>query len=779
MKRRTLILSALNVVGALQVGWALLPMRSRLGGGEVMLPTEGDVALNGWIKITGDGKVILAMPKSEMGQGIHTALSMMVAEELDVPLSATQLEQAGPNRIFGNVAMFVHNSPFHPLETEGDNKLVRAKVGDWMFAKIARELGLSITGGSSSVADAWEPLRQAAAIARASLLASAATQWGVPVAELSVKAGVVSHPSGKSGHYGEFAKGAAGLAPKDFAVKDRKDWTLIGQPSQRGDIPAKTNGTARYGIDVRQPGMLFASVRMAPMLGGTVQSIESTAAMAMPGVQRLVKLDSWGGSTAGIAVVGATTWQTKQAALAVDVTWAQRADGALDTQRIQADMLGQLKSQAGETFYTKGEADKAEAGATRLITASYTAPYLAHATMEPMNCTAQVKDGKVEVWAPTQVPTAARTIAAQAAGVSEDAVTLHVTLLGGGFGRRLDVDYVGQAVQVAMACEGKPVQLIWSREEDMTHDFYRPMHVADMQAAVDAQGRVTSLRIKSAGDSIATRWILRSFPPVSKVVAAAALVLQESAHPVFSVLNTVANPLVAADKTGPEGLFDQPYGFANQHMEHVFTHMGVPVGFFRSVGHSHNAFFIESFIDELAFETKQDPFAFRAALLTEAPRYLAVLKLAAEKAQWGKAMPAGRAQGIALHEAFGSIVAEVAEVSVENGVPRVHKVVVAIDCGTVINPDTVAQQMESCVVFGLTAALHGKIDITGGVVQQTNFPTYPMVKLAEAPVVETHIVPSTRSPGGVGEPGLPPLAPAVANALFVLTGKRHRTLPLV
>lgn len=779
MKRRTLILSALGAAGALQVGWALLPARSRLGKPSMMQLTEGDVALNGWIKIGSDGKVILAMPKSEMGQGVYTALSMMVAEELDVPLSATQIEQAGPSAIYGNVAMIVANSPFHPLESEGPQKPFKVRTGQWMMGKLARELGISVTGGSSSVADAWEPLRQAAAIARASLLASAAAQWGVPVAELSVKAGVVSHASGKSGHYGLFAKGAAGLAPKDVALKDRKDWTVIGTRAPRLDIPAKTNGTAVYGIDVRQPGMLFASVRMAPMLGGTVQSLDSTAALKMPGVQRLVKLDSWGGSTAGFAVVGQSTWHTKQAALAVDVQWAQRAEGALDTQRIQADMQEQLKTQTGETFYTVGSAEKAEAGAARLITANYTAPYLAHATMEPMNCTAQVKDGKVEVWAPTQVPTAARTIAAQAAGVSEDAVTLHVTLLGGGFGRRLDVDFVGQAVQVAMACEGKPVQLIWSREEDMTHDFYRPMHVAQMQAAVDAQGAISSLRIKSAGDSIATRWILRSWPPVAKVVAGSALVVQEKAHPVFTVLNAVAPPLVAADKTAPEGLFDLPYGFANQHMAHVFTKSGVPIGFFRSVGHSHNAFFAEVFMDELAFETQQDPFAFRSALLSAAPRYLAVLKLAAEKAQWGKALPAGRAQGIALHESFGSIVAEVAEVSLQDGMPRVHKVVVAIDCGTVVNPDTVAQQMESAVIFGLTAALHGKIDIQDGVVQQTNFPSYPMVTLAQAPVVETHIVPSTRSPGGVGEPGVPPLAPAVANALFVLTGKRHRSLPLV
>ena len=334
-----------------------------------------------------------------------------------------------------------------------------------------------------------------------------------------------------------------------------------------------------------------------------------------------------------------------------------------------------------------------------------------------------------------------------------DKVTLHVTLLGGGFGRRLDVDYVAQAVRVAMACGGKPVQLVWSREEDTTHDFYRPMHVANLTAAIDATGAVDSLRIKSAGDAISPRWMERGLP-------------------------ALAGPIDMPDKTASEGLFDLPYGFANQHIAHVATRMGVPVGFWRSVGHSHNAFFSESFVDELAFEIKQDPFAFRAAMLAAAPRYLAVLQLAADKAQWGSALPAGHARGIALHESFGSIVAEVAEVSLVDGKPRVHRVVCAVDCGTVINPNTVAQQMEGAVIFGLTAALYGKIDIQDGVVQQSNFPSYPMVKLAEAPVVETWIVPSTRAPGGVGEPGVPPIAPAVSNALFALTGKRQRALPL-
>ena len=753
MKRRTWLLSALGATGALVVGWGVLPARSRLGSGALMLPTEGDVALNGWIKIAADGGIILAMPRSEMGQGVHTGLAMLVAEELDVPLSRVKLEQAGYDAIYGNVSMILGSLPFHPLDSEGGHKPTKVKVGEWIVGKIARELGINATGGSSTIADAWEPLRGAAATPRASLLGAAAAQWKVPVAELTVQYGVVHHASGQSAHYGTFAKAAAGTTPKNVLPKDRTAWTLIGKPAPRTDIPAKINGSARFGIDVRLPDMLFAAVRQSPLLGGTPGAVDAKAALAMPGVDQLVMLESMGGSTAGFAVVAKSTWHARQAADAVQVQWQQRAQGALDTQRIQADMQAQLKAEKGFTFYSKGDADKAEAAATRRVEASYSAPYLAHATMEPMNCTAQVKDGAVEVWVPTQVPGMARAIAAKVAGVDADKVTLHVTLLGGGFGRRLDVDYVAQAVRVAMACGGKPVQLVWSREEDTTHDFYRPMHVANLTAAIDATGAVDSLRIKSAGDAISPRWMERGLP-------------------------ALAGPIDMPDKTASEGLFDLPYGFANQHIAHVATRMGVPVGFWRSVGHSHNAFFSESFIDELAFETKQDPFAFRAAMLAAAPRYLAVLKLAADKAQWGSALPAGHARGIALHESFGSIVAEVAEVSLVDGKPRVHRVVCAVDCGTVINPNTVAQQMEGAVIFGLTAALYGKIDIKDGVVQQSNFPSYPMVQLAEAPLVETWIVPSTRAPGGVGEPGVPPIAPAVSNALFALTGKRQRALPL-
>ena len=753
MKRRNLILSGLGVTGALIVGWGVLPARSRLGKPDNMLPTEGEVALNGWIKIAKDGGVVLAMHRSDMGQGIHNALSMLVAEELNVPLKQIRLEQAGHDSIYGNVAMFVGTLPFHPLQSEGVDKPFLVHSGEWIVGKVARELGVNATGGSSSVKDAWEHLRFAAATAKASLCLAAADQWKVSLQDINVKDGVISHASGKSAHFGEFAQAAAAQTPRNVSLKDRKDWTLIGKASARADVPAKTDGSAVFGMDVRLPNMLFASVVQVPQMGGTLISFDAKEALAMPGVVKCVQLTSAAGSAPGFAVVAKSTWHAKQAADKVKAQWAQRTEGAIDTKRIESELKEKLKSEKGFAFHEQGDTAKAESSAARMIEAQYQAPYLAHATMEPMNCTAQFIAGALEIWAPTQVPGLARAAAAKVANVSADKVKVNVTLLGGGFGRRLEADVVAQATQIAMALDGVPVQMVWSREQDMSHDFYRPMHVAQLSAALNAKGEVESLRIKSAGDAISPRWMSRVLPALS-------------------------GPLDAPDKTTAEGLFDLPYAFANQHMSHVSTRMGVPIGFWRSVGHSHNAFFSESFIDELAFETKQDPLAFRLSLLKQAPRYAAVLKLAAEKANWGSALPAGHAHGLAFHESFGSIVAQVAEVSIQGGMPRVHRVVCAIDCGTVVNPGTVAQQVESSVNFALSAALFGKIDIQDGVVQQTNFTNYPLVHMAQSPVVETWIVPSTQSPEGVGEPAVPPLAPAVANAMFKLTGQRLRSLPL-
>ncbi|MEO5669997.1 MAG: molybdopterin cofactor-binding domain-containing protein [Ramlibacter sp.] len=752
-RRRRFMFGSVAAAGALVVGWGFVPPRQRLHASHPMPVVGNAVELNGWVAVAPDGMVNVVMARSEMGQGVHTALPMLAAEELDVPLSAVRIEQAGADAIYGNVAMLVASLPFHPLDAEAEDGFGRVKAGRWMVGKVARELGINATGGSSSVTDAWDVVRAAAATARASLLGAASLQWKLPAEELTVKEGIISHPSGKSASYGAMAKFAAATPPGAIRLKNRKEWKLIGQGAQRLDVPAKVDGSAVFGLDVRLPGMKFAVIRLCPMLGGAPGSIGADKALAMAGAERLVHLPAYAGSTAGFAIVGKSYWHARRAAQAVDVRWHQRPAGALDSRRIAGELGVAVRSESGTVFHEQGDIRAAEQRASRVVEAWYSAPYLAHATMEPMNCTAQVRDGKVEVWVPTQVPQMARAIAAQVAGVPEKDVTLHVTLLGGGFGRRLEVDYVAQAVRVARDCGGAPVQLAWPREEDMTHDFYRPMHVAMLRATLDAQGNVAGLRIKSAGDAITPRWMERGLPSLS-------------------------GPIDTPDKTTAEGLFDLPYGVPHQHMEHVGTRMGVPVGFWRSVGHSHNAFFSECFIDELAVELRQDPVEFRRGLLRTAPRYLTVLNLAAEKAGWESKPAAGRARGVALHESFGSVVAQVAEVSLESGKPRVHRVVCAIDCGTVVNPNIVAQQMESSVVFALTAALHGRVDIHDGEVRQANFPSYPMVTMAKAPHVETWVVPSVRAPAGVGEPGVPPLAPALANALYALTGKRQRALPL-
>ena len=764
MNRRALLLSGLGGAGALVVGWSLLPPRGRLGDADTLPVRDGEVGLNGWIKIAADGSVLLAMNRSEMGQGVHTALAMLVAEELDVPLTRVRLIPAGADALYGNVATMTASLPFfHPRDTESGHASSAARSTQWVVAKVARELGINVTGGSSSVVDAWDVLRLAAATARAQLVGAASIAWKLPAGELMVKAGVVSHASGPSAHYGELARMAAATPTGDVRLKPRDEWTLIGTDAPRVDVRAKTDGSAVFGIDVRPPGLLYAAIRHAPMLGGSPGAVDVAPALALPGVERVVRLGPYAGSTAALAVVGRTWWHAQRGVAAIRVDWQQRPAGGLDSGAIVAALEAAARTaqhdDGGFAFHRRGDVAAAEAGAARSVERVYRAPYLAHATMEPINCTARVAAGRVEVWVPTQVPGLARTAAAAAAGVGEDAVTVHVTTLGGGFGRRLDVDFVAQAVRIAVETGGRPVQLVWSREEDIGHDFYRPAGAAVLRAGLDAEGLPVSLRIASAGDAITPRWMERAIP-------------------------ALVGPVDTPDKTASEGLFDQPYGIAHQRIAHVATRSGVPVGYWRSVGHSHNGFFIESFIDELAHETSRDPVALRLALLQDAPRHRAVLLLAAERAGWpghGAAPPLapGRARGVALHESFGSIVAQVVEASIENGRPRVHRVVCAADIGTVVNPGIVAQQMESAVLFALSAALYARIDIDDGVVRQKNFPSYPIVTLADSPSVETHLLPSAEPPAGVGEIGTPPLAPALANALFALTGKRLRELPLM
>jgi len=758
MKRRSLLLSGLGVGGALLVGWGLMPPRSRLGSAGLWLPAEGEVALNGWIKVARDGAIVLAMNRSEMGQGVHTALAMLAAEELDVPLPRVRLQQAGHDAIFGSAESFVGFLPFHADAREPGQETGAFRAARWVTLKLARELGISITGGSASVADAWEPLRLAAATARARLLGVASLRWRLPVAELEVRDGIVSHASGPRAHYGELVEQATLSPPGDVILKPRSATRVIGRPAQRIDVPDKCNGRALYGLDVRLPDLLYASIVHAPMIGGSPGAVDVSAALQSPGVERVVRLPPLAGADAALAVVARTTWHAREGARALRVQWRAPPGGPLDSKRIEASLEGAARKAAEErggfTFHSRGDSAAAMTDAARKVEALYRAPYLAHATMEPMNCTARIHaDRRVEVWVPTQVPGLARDAAARVAGVKPDAVTVHVTYLGGGFGRRLEVDFVAQAVRVAQETGGRPVQLAWSREEDFMHDFYRPAGAALLRAGFDARGRLQAFEAHSAGDALEPRWMER-------------------------VLPALTGPIDPPDKTTVEGLYDLPYAIEHQRIAHVATTSGVPIGNWRSVGHSHNAFFSESFIDELAFAALKDPLKFRLELLADKPRHAAVLQLAAQKAGWSQALPKGRARGVALHESFGTICAQVIEVSAADKQLRVLRVVTALDCGTVVHPQGVAQQVESSVVMGLSAALYGRIDIEGGVVKQQNFPQAPLLTLAQTPAIETHTVPSAMPPTGMGEPALPPVAPALANALFALTGQRLRELPL-
>lgn len=739
--RRHFLLGGLGIAGALIVGWGVLPPRQRLNSSNPFPTRDGEIALNGWIKIGKDGTVTVAMPRSEMGQGVHTALPMLVAEELDVPLAMVKIEQAPIDKIFGNVAMLPDGLPFHP-----DDKGALKRSAQWLTAKFARELGIMVTGGSSSVKDAWGPMREAGAAARAMLVAAAARDWGVAASECKTANGAVTHANGKRAGYGELAAKAAGTAPKDVQLKDPKDFKLIGTPQPRRDTAAKVNGSAEFGLDVRPQGLLFAAVKMSPTIGGTLLKFDEDAVKAMPGVLRVVDFTRTAGGVSGVAVIAKTYWQAKQAADAFPLTWEPGPNAKLSTAEVFRELGAKLDQEQGFAYYKSGDLDNAK-GAAKTIKAEYSAPFLAHATMEPINCTAQVADGKLNLWTSTQVPSVAVDTAAKVAKLKREDVTLHSTYIGGGFGRRLEVDMVAQAVAIAMANGGVPVQVIWSREEDMTHDVYRPAALARFSAAMDASGNVLAYDNKSASGSVTHQVLQRTF----------------------------GLPGGGPDKTTAEGEFDMPYEFPNQRISHVIVPTPVPLGYWRSVGHSHNAFFKESFIDELAHAAAKDPIEFRRGLLKNHPRHLAVLNAAVTQA----GRPAqGRALGVALHQSFGSIVAEVAEVSIEANEILVHKVTCAVDCGIAVNPNIIAQQVESAVVFGLSAALFGEVTIKDGKVEQQNFNNYPVLRMSQAPQVDTIIIKSAEPPEGMGEPGTPPIAPAVANAVFMLTGKRLRSLPL-
>ena len=740
--RRRFILGGVGIAGALVVGWGMLAPRQRLTSSSPLPSAEGTIPLNGWVMVSSSGRVTVALAKNEMGQGVFTSLPMLVAEELDIPLHMVDIAQAPIDKIYGDISMLADGLPFHP-----DDRGALKRTAQWLSKKVSREFGVMVTGGSSSIKDSWLTMREAGAAARAMLLAAAADEWKVPLEQCGTDAGFVVHGSGKRASYGVLAAKAATLKPASFTLKDSAQFKLIGHSTMRRDIPDKLNGSAQFGMDVRPEGMLYAAVKMSPVFGGSLTSFDQAAVADMPGVLLVVPVVSnRAGTPASVAVIAKSWWQAQKAVAKLPVVWDAGEHAKLSSASIAAQLKTSIEQDSGFTYYKTGDMDQG-AAAAQTLHAEYSAPFLAHAALEPINCTAQLKDGKLTLWVPTQVPSIAVTAAAKAVGISEESVTLHTTYLGGGFGRRLETDMVMQAVAIASAAQGAPVQLIWRREDDTAHDFYRPASLARFSATLDASGKVQTYQSKSASGAPAQKMMARAFG------------LPES----------------GPDKTTIEGLYDLCYEFPNQQMTHAIVDTGVPIGSWRSVGHSHNAFFKESFIDEIAHAAKTDPVELRRSLLQNHPRHLAVLNAAVEKA--GKPA-ANHAQGIALHQSFGSIVAEVAEVSIEDGQIRVHKVTCAVDCGIVVNPDGVRQQIESAVIYGLSAALYGEITIRDGQVVQRNFHDYPMVRMNQSSLIETVLIQSTEPPEGVGEPGLPPLAPAVANAVFALTGKRLRSLPL-
>jgi isoquinoline 1-oxidoreductase beta subunit len=663
---------------------------------------------NAWLRIGPDGWVTVMVDRSEMGQGVDTALPMLVAEELDADWKRVRVEHAPAGEQYIN-----------PL------------------------FGIQGTGGSTSVRAAFKPLREAGAKARAMLVAAAASTWGVDAASLRTEKGAVIGADGKKLTYGALADKAATMpVPATVTLKEPKDWKIIGTSVPRVDLRSKVDGTAGFGIDATAPGMLTAVVMRSPVFGGKVKSFDATAAKASPGVKDVVQIGS------GVAVVADTYWNAKKGRDALKVVWDEGALAKTSSESIRAQFAS-LANRPGVTARKDGDAAGALARGAKKIEAVYEVPYLAHACMEPMNTAAHVRSDGVTVWSPTQYQMGnglgVRGIASKLTGIPEDKVEVHTTYLGGGFGRRFELDFVIDAVETSKAT-GTPVKVVYSREDDVQHDFYRPATYNRLAAALDGEGAPLAWTHRIVGPSIFAR-----FGPLKNGI----------------------------DGSSVEAAAEMPYAVPNVKVEWARAEPGIPVGFWRSVGNSQNSFIVESFVDELAHAAGKDPFEFRRGLLGKHPRHKAVLELAAEKAGWGQPLPAGRFRGIAVQESFGSYVAEVAEVSVSpEGKVKVHRIVCAVDCGIIVNPDIVVAQMESGIVYGLSAALSGEITIKDGRVVQGNFDNYPVLRMNEMPVVEVHLVKSTEDPGGVGEPGTPPAAPAVCNAIFAATGKRVRRLPI-
>jgi isoquinoline 1-oxidoreductase subunit beta len=670
----------------------------------------GPFAPNAFLRVGSDDSVTVLLAHSEMGQGIWTTLPMLIAEELDADWSRIKVEHAPAAPAYAHTAF-----------------------------------GMQMTGGSTSTWSEFDRCRQAGAMARVVLVAAAAQRFGVSPADCRTENGVVI-AGGKRARYGELAEAASKLpVPKTVPLKDPKDWKIIGKPTKRLDTPEKITGRAQFGIDVHFDGLLTAVVARPPVFGGKVKSFDAAAAKAVPGVRQVVQVPS------GVAVVADHFWAAKLGRDALEIDWDLGPNARLDSAGVRKEFR-RLAGTQGTAAAQAGDVTGAFAKAAKTIEADYAVPYLAHATMEPLNATVRIGRGKCEIWTGTQFQTIDQQVAARITGLKPEQVEIHTTFLGGGFGRRATPtsDFVSEAVQVAKAAKA-PVKTVHTREDDMHGGYYRPAYVHRARIGLGSDGMPTVWHHVMVGQSILAG---TPFEPMM-----------------------VKNGI---DATSVEGVADSPYlkSVPSHRVDLHSPKLGIPVLWWRSVGHSHNGFVMESLIDELAQAAGKDPVEYRRALLKGHSRHLGVLNLVAEKAQWGTAVPKGRGRGIAVHESFGSYVAQVAEVSVEKSAIRVHRVVCAIDCGVAVNPESVRAQMESGISFGLGAALYSELTLKDGRVQQSNFHDYRVLRLDEMPVVEVHIVPSTEKMGGVGEPGVPPIAPAVANAVAALTGQRLRELPL-
>jgi isoquinoline 1-oxidoreductase beta subunit len=696
-----------------------LPAYARTAVGTLARRRSGaTLSTSALLQIADDGTVTLWLTKSEMGQGVRSSLPLILAEELEVAPEGIRVEQASADPKFGE----------------------------------------QFTGGSSSVSGLWQPLRTAAAQAREMLVGAAARTWGVPAADCAAEQGTVVHGgSGRRLSYAALVPIAAALeVPESPRLKDRRDFRLLGRASHRLDTPPKVNGTARYGLDVRLPRMVFACLARCPVFGRPLTGYDAAPARAVPGVLDVVPLEAgeivaggfWTYQLPGaVAVVAENSWAAMQGCKALSCRW--ETDGGVTSESL-ARIFRDRAGQAGVLGRNDGDADAALARAARTVDATYDLPFLAHATMEPMNCTADVRAGACDVYAPTQFPTGAQQVAEALTGLPPSAVRVHTTLMGGGFGRRFEMDWVIDSIRVSRAV-GRPVQVVWTREHDMQHDNYRPASHHVLRAGLDHRGRLTAWTHRVVSPSVIAWHAPGSLAPGSDAAAGEAL----------------------------DGAAELAYAIPNLRVDYCAVNTPVPVGWWRSVYASQNCFANEAFVDEVAHASGQDPLELRRALLADSPRHLKVLDLAAEKSGWSGTLPAGRGRGIAIHKFFSdTIVAEVAEVSTGDKGLRVDRVVCAVDCGFAVNPDVITAQMEGGIVYALSAALRGAITLEGGRVKQSNFNDYPVLRMSEMPRVEVHIIESEEDPHGVGEPGVPPLAPAVANAMRMATGKAVRRLPI-